>query len=220
MADIVVFGAGGFAREVAVLIGDINAAKPGSWNLLGFIDDSTSTVGRTLVDLPVLGGIEWLSDRRDVAVCLGVGSPVTKRKLAARIAELRLQTPVLIHPNVVWSKFIEVGSGAVITAGNILTVDIEIGDFAMLNLACTVGHDVRVGPFATISPGAKISGNVIIGEGCDIGTGSASIQGIEIGNWSVIGAGAVVTSNIPANSTAVGVPARVVKRRPDGWHEA
>ena len=42
------------------------------------------------------------------------------------------------------------------------------------------------------------------------------IQGISIGRWSVIGAGAVVIEDIPAGSTAVGVPAKVIKNKSHG----
>ena len=44
-----------------------------------------------------------------------------------------------------------------------------------------------------------------------LGTGAKVIQGIHIGENTMIGAGAVVISNIPANCTAVGVPAKVIK---------
>jgi acetyltransferase-like isoleucine patch superfamily enzyme len=49
--------------------------------------------------------------------------------------------------------------------------------------------------------------------------GANIIQGHSIGSWSINGAGAVVIENIPANVTAVGVPARVIKIREKGWHE-
>lgn len=44
-----------------------------------------------------------------------------------------------------------------------------------------------------------------------IGTGVIIMPGVTIGNNCVIGCGAVVTKDIPDNSVAVGVPARVVK---------
>jgi serine acetyltransferase len=37
------------------------------------------------------------------------------------------------------------------------------------------------------------------------------LSGVRIGNRVIIGAGAVVTKDIPDNSVAVGVPARVIK---------
>lgn len=39
MKDIVIIGAGGFGREVAWLIEDINRIKQ-TWNIIGFVDDN------------------------------------------------------------------------------------------------------------------------------------------------------------------------------------
>ena len=77
-----------------------------------------------------------------------------------------------------------------------------------VNLACTIGHDAVLSEDVTLAPGVNISGNVFVGEGCDLGTGAKVIQGRTLGEWSVIGAGAVVSADLPANCTAVGVPAR------------
>lgn len=55
--------------------------------------------------------------------------------------------------------------------------------------------------------GIKIEDDVWIGAGAKI------LDGVTIGKGSVIGAGAVVTDDIPPYSVAVGVPARVIKKR-------
>ncbi len=54
-------------------------------------------------------------------------------------------------------------------------------------------------------------GKVIIKDGAHIGVGAIILPGVTIGKGAIIGAGAVVTSDIPDNSIAVGVPARVNK---------
>lgn len=54
-------------------------------------------------------------------------------------------------------------------------------------------------------------GKIIIGDNCFIGAGSIIMPGVTIGNNSVIGAGSVVTKDIPENSVAAGVPARIIK---------
>lgn len=50
-----------------------------------------------------------------------------------------------------------------------------------------------------------------IGNNCHIGTGVTIMPGVTIGNNCIIGVGAIVTKDIPDNSIAVGVPARVIE---------
>lgn len=52
---------------------------------------------------------------------------------------------------------------------------------------------------------------VFIGDRVWIGENVCILPGVSIGDGAVIGAGSVVTHNIPAESIAVGVPARVIK---------
>lgn len=54
---------------------------------------------------------------------------------------------------------------------------------------------------------------VVIGNNCWIGAGVTILDGSEIGDGCVIAAGAVVSGSIPANSVAMGIPARVHKQR-------
>ncbi|MFP4112747.1 MAG: DapH/DapD/GlmU-related protein [Spirochaetota bacterium] len=52
-----------------------------------------------------------------------------------------------------------------------------------------------------------------IGHDTWIGHGAIIMPSVSVGNGSVVGSGAVVTRDVPSYSIAVGVPARVVKRR-------
>ena len=95
----------------------------------------------------------------------------------------------------------------------------SLGDHCIVNVGATISHDTNVGRYVNINPGAHLAGNVSVGEGSYIGMGAKVIQGRSIGKWTVVGAGAVVTTDLPANVTAVGVPAKVIKTREEGWHE-
>lgn len=48
-----------------------------------------------------------------------------------------------------------------------------------------------------------------LGNGVDIGCGAKILGGVKIGDGAKIGANAVVLKNVPANATAIGVPAQV-----------
>ncbi len=86
-----------------------------------------------------------------------------------------------------------------------------------------IGNNVMVGPHTLIttvghpiSPKGRrnhlgVTGPVTIGDDVWIGGNVTILPGVTIGNNVVIGAGAVVNKDIPDNSLAVGVPARVIK---------
>jgi len=57
----------------------------------------------------------------------------------------------------------------------------------------------------------SLKADTFIGHDCVIGVNAIIMPGVRIGDEVVIGCGAVVTKDIPSNSIAVGVPAKVIK---------
>lgn len=212
MKDIVIIGAGGFGREVKVLIDAINKIRP-TYSFKGFYDDGVEK-GSMVNGFKVLGGISALNNvSSSLKVAVAIGAPVTKRKIIEQINNINLEYPTLIHPSVIRSEeFVSIGKGSIICAGNILTCNIEIQDFVILNLMCTVGHDTTIKRYASFMPSVNISGEVIIHESVYVGTGAKIINQLEIGENTIVGAGAVVSQTLPSNCTAVGIPAKVIKQ--------
>ena len=108
------------------------------------------------------------------------------------------KTGVEIHPAVKIGKrfFIDHGTGVV------------IGETAV------IGNDVTIYQGVTLGGTGKDTGkrHPTIGNNVMIGAGAKVLGPLVIGDNSRIAAGAVVLSDIPSNSTAVGVPAKVVRR--------
>ena len=108
------------------------------------------------------------------------------------------KTGVEIHPAVKIGKrfFIDHGTGVV------------IGETAV------IGDDVTIYQGVTLGGTGKDTGkrHPTIGNNVMIGAGAKVLGPLVIGDNSRIAAGAVVLSDIPSNSTAVGVPAKVVRR--------
>lgn len=218
MQDLVIVGAGGLGREVSEWVEDINEVRP-TFRLLGFLDDNAARHGEGCHDVTVLGGTEWITDRPDVAAVVAIGSPVAKRRVLERLrAAGATRFPPILHPAAVIGRFVEIGEGTIVCPGAVLTTDIRVGRFVALNFNLTIGHDAQVGDYALLAPGVHVSGYARIGEGCDLGAGVVVLPSTEIGAWSVVGAGATVTASLPANCTAVGTPARVIKTRDEGWY--
>ncbi len=212
MKPLAIFGAGGFGRETAVMLRQINQHTT-AWALIGFFDDGLQT-NAEVDGLKVLGNCKDLNTHADeLSVCIAVADPVLRLGLINRISNPKIKFPTLVHPqaNLGDAQRNKLGMGCILTAGAILTTGIEIGDFGIVNLATTIGHDARLGQCCTVMPGCSISGNVSIGEGCVLGTGSRIIQGITIGANCRIGAGSVVTKSFGSDLKIVGVPARGLK---------
>jgi sugar O-acyltransferase (sialic acid O-acetyltransferase NeuD family) len=212
--EIAVFGAGGFGLEVVMLIEQINEETNG-WEIIGFFDDGID-VGRIINDYPVLGGINKLNQwDRKLSVVFALGLPRTKKAVFEKIKNKNISYPVLIHPNVVIgkNKYVSIGEGCIITAGNIITTNISIGKHVILNLACTVGHETEIGDFSSFMPTCNISGGVQIGEATFWGTGAKIINGICVGNNVIVGAGSVIINNVIDDVTVAGVPAEILKKR-------
>ena len=212
MRDLVIIGAGGFAREVAFLVADINRATP-EWNLLGYIDREAGNVGTQLGPYAVIGTEDYLrgSDREIFAV-IGVGDPQIIARVAGRLKEMpNVRFPNLIHPSVISdAERIHYGQGNIVCAGNILTTEITIGSFNIFNLSCTFGHDDRIGDCNVINPGVNVSGGVVIEDRCLLGTGATILQNKRIGAEATVGAGAVVAKDVAPGLTVVGVPAKPI----------
>lgn len=214
MKKIAILGAGGFAREILCLIHDINKQSQ-EYEILGFIDNVLKK-GTLVNGYPIIGCDDDILETTDnLSLALAFGEPCLKKKVAEKFSASNFDFPNIIHPSVMISapEFVKMGKGCIICAGSMLTTNIKLGDFITLNLMCTVGHDSSIGSFSSFMPSCNISGEVTIGECVYGGTGVKIINQTEIGENVILGAGAVVAKSIPANCTAVGVPAKPIKYR-------
>ncbi|MBQ8022127.1 MAG: sugar O-acetyltransferase [Bacteroidales bacterium] len=106
--------------------------------------------------------------------------------------------------------------GSYFTGNHNLTIldirEVRIGDHVMIGphtMITTVSHPLSAEERREYYAWAK---PVTIGDDVWIGGNVTILPGVSIGARAVIGAGSVVTEDIPADSVAVGVPAKVVKK--------
>lgn len=82
-----------------------------------------------------------------------------------------------------------------------------IGTGVTIGKGCRIYHEVTLG----ISHG-DVDGFAQVGENVLIGCGAKIIGPVKIGDNAKIGANAVVNKDVPANSVAVGIPARIIRK--------
>jgi sugar O-acyltransferase (sialic acid O-acetyltransferase NeuD family) len=207
---IVLYGASELGRDVAAMGPALLDAWTGP-TLHGFVDDRGALHGTHILDLPVLGGGDWLetADAEGLGVVVTIGDPAIRRRVVDRLAAKGVRFGTLIHPTAVVTKWVQLGEGTIVLAGCTFTADIRVGRHVVFNPGCTVAHDVVVEDYVYVSPGVDLAGKVTLEDSCYLGTGAVVIPGRRVGARSVVGAGAVVVDDVPSDVTVMGVPARV-----------
>lgn len=89
---------------------------------------------------------------------------------------------------------------------------ITLGDNVHITLNVKfVCHDGGTLIFRRFVPDLEITKPITVGDNVYIGVRTLIMPGVNIGDNCVIGAGSIVTKDIPPNSVAAGIPARVIK---------
>ena len=211
-APLVIIGAGGHGAEVAAYALDMNLP------LAGAVDDGRPQGPWHVTQ--IIGGVRDLAafcaSHAEVHFITAIGSNAVRRKIVSAIRSMGLDNlkPFTLQHRSAWTGAdVQLGEGTLLAPNSLVTTRTRIGNHVILNMKASVAHDCTVADFCNINPGATICGDVELGEGCYIGAGATVIEKRTIGAWTIVGAGAVVTQDLPAGVTAVGVPARIIKRQ-------
>jgi len=110
-------------------------------------------------------------------------------------------------------KAVYIGTGTAIHGHQ----GVEIGDHSLLAQNITItpySHKFDDCEDTIINQGGHTR-KVTIGRDCYIGMGCCVVYSADVGDGSVVGSGSVVVHTIPPYSVAVGVPAKVIRKRGD-----
>lgn len=118
-----------------------------------------------------------------------------------------------LRPGVRLGRFVEVGNFAEMTRSTVGDRT-KVHHMSYLGDA-TVGERVNIGAGTiTCNYDGKAKHQTIVEDGAFIGSDTMLIAPIRIGRDAMTGAGSVVRGDVPPRGVAVGVPARVIRRRP------
>tara|TARA_R110001583_G_C5654287_1_gene409039 strand:+ start:934 stop:1575 length:642 start_codon:yes stop_codon:yes gene_type:complete len=212
MNKIAIFGASGFALEVADIC-----------HSLGIKDIVLLSNGESLLtevnQLPIRPETDVnLLHSEGYSFAIGIGDSAIRRKIFDRYKKLNF--PNIIHPSAIFGlnqeTAFEKQKGNIVTAGVIFTNSIKVNDFGLYNLKVTIGHDCIIDDFVSIMPNVTVSGNVHIKENVFIGVSATILQGspdnkMTIGSGSKVGANSLVTKNVIDNVTVFGTPAKKLR---------
>lgn len=196
---IVIFGIGGFGREV---YNYIKYDYPSS-TILYMVDDEYFVNQKDTIKFS-----DFDVDKHHMLIC--VGDPVKRSKIVNKFPS-NTKWYTYIHSSIPLYDGINIGVGSILCPGTILTTNINIGKHCHLNLLTTVGHDTVIGDFFTTAPGVKISGNCTIGDRVYFGTNACVREKITICDDVTIGLNGGVVKGVSEPGTYVGTPAKLIK---------
>jgi sugar O-acyltransferase (sialic acid O-acetyltransferase NeuD family) len=207
---IVIFGTGGFAREIYHLCQNARLVE-----VAGFISqEKKGNSSDDLLPLSVLGKDEdlpMLIDNLKINTFVSaIGHPATRKKCSEYALSYNLVAKNILHPSSVFLTEID-DIGCIAYPNVTIMNDCNIGRGVLFNSNTSIGHDTKIGDFCNINPGAHIAGKVTVGAGSTVGIGAVVKENIQIGNNVIIGAGSVVVKDIPDDQIVYGNPSKKSK---------
>lgn len=212
MKDIVIYGAGGFGREIACLLRLINE-KENQWNLIGFLDDNETIWGTKNEYGTVLGDSEWLNKcDKELACAIAVGNPNAVQAIVGKINSPKVSFPNLFAPTVTFldKDSLQIGQGNIFCSNCFISCNVKVGNFNLFNGYIPIGHDAVIGDYNVVMPSCNISGGVTLGECNFLGVQSVVLQYVKIGNNTRIGANSVIMRKTKDGFLYMGNPAKRV----------
>lgn len=209
MKRIVVIGGGGHAKVL------ISTLKELQHEIIGILEKNDERVGDSILGVRIIGTDKTLGDflPDDVMLVNGVGSiadTLKRTEIYHRFKKMRFSFMQVIHPKAFIASDVDIGEGAQIMAGAMVQSGTKIGKNTIINTGAIIEHDCLIEDHVHIAPGTVLSGGVKVGSETHVGVSVTIIQGLKIGLNCLIGAGSLVVKDIPDNTIAYGVPARII----------
>jgi sugar O-acyltransferase (sialic acid O-acetyltransferase NeuD family) len=211
MKYLIIYGAGGLARETAELVNDINSVSP-CWNIKGFIDDFRGKCSDQHCSPDIIGTWEVLKDApKGTYVVIAIGDPAAKEKIYNRICALdNIRFPVLIHPSARISGDAIIGEGSIIGIDCIVSTGVHIGRHVFLNMRTVVGHDAEIDDFCSCLVNCVVAGSVHIMEGTLVGSGSIIMEKKTVGRKCRLSMGSIVNFDVEDHHTVLTPPSKSI----------
>ena len=206
MHDVVILGAAGHAKVCIEVLRAMGLYRPCAC----VAPDSTSAavLGVPIIRAPDAAGLAKMRAEGVSSAFVALGANRLRDAVGTVVERAGFTLITAVDPGSRLSPSARVGVGVLVMPGAIVNADAVLGDLCIVNSAAVIEHDCQLGRACHVGPGAVLAGNVTLGARAFVGVGAVVRPDIHIGADAVAGAGAAVVSDVAAEVTVVGVPAR------------
>lgn len=204
MKRVIFVGAGEYAESVY-------DSMSKEYDLIGFVDETKkgSHMGRPII----ASRIEEVPNFEAYSYFISIGDSEPRARLYEEVKRLGLPTFNIIDKSAMIADSVAIGTGNFIGKMVVVNIGTLIGDNNMINSKALIEHHCTIKNHTRIATATVMNGDVVVEDGAYLGSMACCIGQQRLGEYSVIGAGAVVLGDIEPYCTAVGVPAKIIKRR-------
>ena len=204
MKDLIIVGAGGYAKSVLDSVDHMN------FRMVGYIDD-VKPKGAEHQGFPVLGdSIDCVEHPEGYVYFVAIGNNAKRKSWFDKLKERNLSLINVIDKSALVSHHATLGEGCFIGKLAILNHGSSVGDNCVINTRALVEHGCNIGDHVNISTNATLNGDVCCEDGSFVGSAAVVNGQLTIGTWALVGSGAVVIKNVEAHTTVVGCPAHPI----------
>lgn len=208
--QIAIIGPGGFAKEVICLIADLGRYDDIACVMEADPEWEKHWQGKNLLGIPVLPQSQF--DPGKYTASIAIASSKIREKVINDLPQ-ETEYETLIHPMSTVSRWAELGAGAIVQFGCIITADIVIGRHSQINTLSAIGHDVVIGDYFTVASHGVVNGFCKIGNHVYFGSHAGVRQGLSVCDDVVLGMGALAVKNIEEPGVYIGNPAKKMERK-------
>ncbi len=208
--NVVLVGAGGFAREMRCLLPDFLRDTP--YHFQGFLgQDQGTPSSEDIRDLIVGDPDTYVPEQHDRLV-LAIGNMPARRRTVEALLARQAKFLTLIHPQAFVAPSARLGQGVIVYPFAAVSHRAQLGDFTKLNYYASVGHDTQLGKYCLLAPYATVNGFGTLADDCYVSTHATVAPQVQVGSRSVVSANSAVMKSVPADSLVFGVPGRCTRR--------
>lgn len=208
--DIVIIGAGGFAREIEALLPTF--LPDSKHRLKGFLGKDQGVPSENDLSDRLLGDPETYSPEPNDRFVLAIGNMDARRRTVEALMSKGAEFLTLVHPTAYVAPTAKLEPGVLIYPFACVSNNARLATAVKLNYYASVGHDTQLGKYCLLAPYATVNGFGILADEVYLSTHSTVAPQVNVGYASKVSANSAVMKDVPDNSLVFGVPGRVVPR--------